>query len=132
MKMIKEKHPFHHIAYVFLPDHLHWLLEPSPSTNISKIIAAVKREVTWRMKEQQVNIKPLWQPRFYDHVIRDEDDFARHLDYIHFNPVKHGLVQATTKYPHSSFAAWVERGVYTKEWGSAKQPPKHIVDMDLE
>jgi putative transposase len=63
MKMVKEKHPFHHIAYVVLPDHLHWLLEPSPSTNISKIIAAVKREVTWRMKEQQVNIKPLWQPR---------------------------------------------------------------------
>ena len=70
------------------------------------------------------------QPRFYDHVIRDEQDLARHVDYIHFNPVKHSLVTCPRDYPWSSFTEWCKRGRYSPEWGVME--PKNIADMDLE
>src|SRR3546814_19294976 len=60
----------------------------------------------------------LWQRRYFDHVIRDADDFARHLDYLHFNPVKHGLVRRAADWRWSSFGAWAARGVYDVDWGN--------------
>ena len=56
-------------------------------------------------------------------MIRDEGDFLAHLDYIHINPVKHGLVSAAREWPHSTFLQWVERGVYEVWWGSDEMPP---------
>jgi putative transposase len=58
-----------------------------------------------------------WQKRFWDHIIRDEEDLAQHLDYIHYNPVKHGLVTRPEEWQHSSFIAWQERGAYPEQWG---------------
>jgi len=58
----------------------------------------------------------LWQRRFWEHQIRDEADFHRHIDYIHWNPVKHGWVQQVADWPHSSFHAYLERGIYQKHW----------------
>jgi putative transposase len=57
----------------------------------------------------------------WEHQIRDEEDLARHVDYIHFNPVKHGLVAQVKDWPHSSFHKWVERGDLPAEWGLVKQ-----------
>ncbi len=130
--LVKEKYPFRHIAHVILPDHVHWLFEPDGDANFSKIISAVKRSVTWRMKEngERNTISPLWQKRFYDHIIRDQEDLGRHLDYIHFNPVRHGVVKRVGEYPHSSFAEWLKRGAYDPEWGDME--PERIKDMDLE
>jgi putative transposase len=59
----------------------------------------------------------IWQRRYWEHTIRDEDDFARHVDYVHINPVKHGLVMRVRDWPHSSFHRLVERGVYPEDWG---------------
>ena len=59
----------------------------------------------------------LWQRRFWEHLLRDQDDFNRHVDYIHWNPVKHGWVKQVSDWPHSSFHAYVSRGVYTANWG---------------
>jgi putative transposase len=59
----------------------------------------------------------LWQRRFWEHTIRDEDDFARHVDYIHINPVKHGLVQNVCDWPWSSFHRYVRLGVLPQAWG---------------
>ncbi len=59
----------------------------------------------------------LWQHRFWDHIIRDEDDYARHLDYIHYNPVRHGLAHSPLDYPLSSYRQWVARGYYDCSWG---------------
>lgn len=58
-----------------------------------------------------------WQKRFWDHIIRDECDFERHLDYIHYNPVKHGLVTKPEDWPHTSFTSWQQKGVYPERWG---------------
>ena len=58
----------------------------------------------------------LWQRRFWEHTIRDEDDFARHVDYIHFNPVKHGLVSRVRDWPHSSFHLYVRQGLLPADW----------------
>jgi putative transposase len=66
-----------------------------------------------------------WQKRFWDHVIRDEVDFQRHLDYIHYNPVKHGLVIKPEDWAHSSFSAWKERDAYPDGWGWSE--PQSVV-----
>jgi putative transposase len=59
----------------------------------------------------------LWQRRFWEHTIRDDEDFERHVDYIHFNPIKHGLVCRVRDWPHSSFHAYVKRGLLPEDWG---------------
>ena len=59
----------------------------------------------------------LWQRRFWEHTIRTDDDFARHVDYIHFNPVKHGLVSRVLDWPYSSFHRYVRHGLLPKDWG---------------
>ncbi len=72
----------------------------------------------------------LWQKRFWDHIIRDEDDLARHVDYIHYNPVKHGLAATAAQWKHSTFTHWQERGYYPPEWGA--QAPPLIANMSIE
>ncbi|MDO9269561.1 MAG: hypothetical protein Q7T96_10700 [Methylobacter sp.] len=74
--------------------------------------------------------KAVWQPRFYDHCIRNENDFHKHLDYIHYNPVKHGLASAPGEWPHSSFARFVALGWYPYNWGEMASP--NIEDIELE
>jgi len=60
----------------------------------------------------------IWQRRFWEHVIRDDEDYARHVDYIHYNPVKHGHCRHAIDWPHSSFKRWVQRGIYPDNWGA--------------
>ena len=132
MHRVKDKHPFRHFAHVIMPDHMHWLFAPGEPTDFSVIVAALKRDVTWRLKEQGKLDGPLWQNRFYDHVIRDENDFARHLDYIHFNPVKHGVAVSPCSYAWSSFSSWCEKGVYPPDWGKTGNIPESIRNMNLE
>lgn len=127
----QQYHPFRHIAHVIMKDHLHWMFIPTDNSDFSKIIGAFKRECTWHSKKTGLSLpKPLWQKRFYDHVIRDEEDFQRHLDYVHFNPVKHGDVNNAHQYPHSSLNTWTQRGVYDAQWGSIE--PESIRQLDLE
>ena len=132
---IKARHPFHVDALVILPDHIHtiWTL-PEGDSDFSTRWRLVKEAFT---KPFVRAIGPLprnasrcskceqsiWQSRFWEHVIRDEADFAAHVDYIHFNPVRHGLAKAARDWPYSSFSAWVERGVYEPHWGSDEMPP---------
>ncbi|HYZ40629.1 MAG TPA: hypothetical protein VE687_08390, partial [Stellaceae bacterium] len=61
----------------------------------------------------------IWQRRYWEHALRDEDDFARHADYIHFNPVRHGLVGRAVDWPYSSFHRMVRRGIYPADWARA-------------
>jgi putative transposase len=77
----------------------------------------------------------IWQRRYWEHTIRDENDFARHVDYIHINPVKHGLVTRVRDWPHSSFHRMVERGIYPEDWAGdvsddgeafGERPPEHV------
>jgi putative transposase len=116
-------------AIVLLPDHLHaiWSLPPGDS-NYSTRWAWIKKEFTKRWlatgaveseiseARQREGRRGVWQPRFWEHSIRDEDDYERHFDYIHYNPVKHGYVRCPYEWPHSSFHRWVKADVYPWHW----------------
>jgi putative transposase len=72
----------------------------------------------------------VWQRRYYEHAIRDEDDWRRHMDYLHYNPVKHGLVRSVAEWPWSSFRRSIKRGLYAEDWGNV--PPADLEDVELE
>ncbi|MFZ2852883.1 MAG: transposase [Rhodocyclaceae bacterium] len=115
-------------AMVVLPDHLHciWTLPPDDA-DFSTRWRLIK---TWFTKhcDPALRLAPncarlakgeqaLWQHRYWEHMLRDETDFIRHVEYIHFNPVKHGLVASVIDWPYSSFRRYVEAGVYSSDWG---------------
>jgi len=101
-------------AWVILDDHLH-LLITDHSGDISGVVQRLKLRFVRGDPNRPQRIR-VWQRRFWDHVIRDDDDLRRHLDYIHHNPVKHGLVARTRDYPWSSFGSFVRRGWYPEDW----------------
>ena len=119
---LRIQRPFQIDAWVLLPDHLHciWTL-PGNDPDYSARWGWVKKEVTKRLRlvpGMAGTARPtLWQPRFWEHMIRDEADFAAHCDYIHFNPVKHGLARSPREWPWSTFHRFVSEGVYPKTWG---------------
>ena len=128
---IRKNYPFTIDAWVLLPDHLHclWTL-PQGDSDYGTRWRLIKSYVTKHIGPQLRLNKPLtisrqqrqegnlWQRRFWEHLIRDEEDFIRHVDYIHFNPVKHGLVTTVKEWPYSTFHRYVSAGIYSLEWGS--------------
>jgi len=126
----KRRLGFRHLAHVILDDHIHWLLIAEKGARVPDIVSAFKREVCFTRKQSGLRWNDLWQHRYYDHILRDDRDLFRHLDYIHYNPVKHGYVAMACQYRWSSFHAWVERGQYTQTWG--KSEPSHISGMNPE
>jgi len=121
------RHPFRHLGHVLLDDHLHLMLRPVGETQIPRLVGCFKLAVQARVPAR-VRPRRLWQRRYYDHVVRDADDFARHLDYLHFNPVKHGLVDHAAAWPWSSLSAWIDRGMYPENWG--RVPPDDLPDTE--
>jgi putative transposase len=126
----KERHPFSIEASVVLPDHLHavWTLPDHDADFAVRwrlIKSAFSRglapdEPTSNSRSRKGE-RGIWQRRYWEHTLRDENDFARHVDYIHFNPVKHGYVSRVMDWPHSSFHRFVRLGVYPADWaGDAK------------
>ena len=117
-------------ALVILPDHLHmiWTL-PYDDHAYSKRIGWSKKEFTkaWLATDHaeipqsegrsRDNRRGVWQSKFWEHTIRDEDDYAQHIQYIHFNPVKHGYVRRPYDWRFSSFRAYVRMGMYDRAWG---------------
>jgi len=108
-------------AWVALPDHLHLILDPK-ANNLSDAMKIFKQDFGF-LYRQRIGAKAgrVWQLRFHDHIIRDQDDMNRHIDYIHYNPVKHGLVKSAKDYAHSSFADYVREGFYRLDWGSTEK-----------
>ncbi len=125
----KEKHPFRLDAVVVLPDHLHciWTLPPGDPNfsmrwnllkgHFSRAIGKGERISQSRLKRRE---RGLWQRRFWEHLLRDQGDFNRHVDYIHWNPAKHGWVNLVADWPHSSFHDYVARGIYPENWGGGE------------
>src|SRR3546814_16351421 len=95
------------------------MLTPASWTDIPMLVGSFKRALRSRLPGMEDG--RLWQRRYFDHVIRDADDFARHLDYLHFNPVKHGLVRRAADWRWSSFGAWAARGVSDVDWRSEER-----------
>jgi putative transposase len=128
LETVRIKRPFTIEAMVVLPAHLHciWTLPPDDSdyptrwNGIKKYFtdhcpAAYKPPPSAAQRRKRA--QSVWQPRYWEHHIRDADDFARHCDYIHWNPVKHRLVAQPEAWPYSSFHRFVRLGLYPPNWG---------------
>jgi putative transposase len=125
MRKTRCLHPFTIDAVVVLPDHLHILMTlPEGDADYPNRWRLIKRRFTDAVVKSGTPIAhlqngepALWQRRFWEHTIRDHRDFERHVDYIHFNPVRHGLVARVRDWPYSSFHNYVRRGLLPEDWG---------------
>lgn len=130
----ENRFPFETLAICLLPDHLHCLWKlPSGDANYSTRWSEIKRlftrnyltEVGSNEKRNASRIKrqegTIWQRRFWEHTIADEADYEFHLDYIHFNPIKHGYVSRAADWPWSSFQRFVKEGIYDPDWAGSAQ-----------
>ncbi len=136
IRKCKREWPFHVNAIVLLPDHLHaiWTL-PDGDKKFAARWSIIKKYFTQQFLaaggvEAEVpegatreRRRGIWQRRFWEHAIEDEDDFQRHFDYIHFNPVRHGLAECPGEWEASSFHRYVKAGVYSEDWACGDQPP---------
>ena len=126
---MRRERPFVLLAIVLLADHLHLMLElPAGDADFATRLAAIKARFTRAHLaagggEGRVTAdraahggRGVWQPRYFEHLIRDEDDRGRHLDYLHYNPVKHDVSTCPHAYAHSTFQKWVDRGAYEPNW----------------
>jgi len=124
-EIIKQNHPFVIEAIVILPDHIHtlWKLPDNDAdfstrwrlikSTFSRTLPQTERISSSRRKKGE---RGIWQRRYWEHLIRDENDFARHVDYIHYNPVKHGYVQAPVDWPYSSIHRYIKKGIIQSNW----------------
>ena len=129
---VRRSKPFAIDAWVLLPDHLHcvWTLPADDDdfsgrwslikSAVSRAAGAQYRRAEWqnasKLKHREATI---WQRRFWEHCIREENDLQRHVDYLHFNPVKHGLVSRVSDWPHSTFHRFVAEGKYPIDWAGS-------------
>ncbi len=123
---VRARYPFVIEAIVVLPDHLHaiWTL-PEGDSDFSVRWRLIKSTFSrglprgeWISASRAAKgERGIWQRRYWEHTLRDERDFARHMDYIHFNPVKHGHAATVRDWPYSSFRRMVRLGIYPIDWG---------------
>jgi putative transposase len=120
------KKPFTIDSIVILPEHIHtiWSL-PKNDQDYSTRWQSIKSYFSRNLKKTNIILQPnkrgeydLWQRRFWEHTIRDEADYEHHVNYIHYNPVKHGLVKQVKDWPYSSFHKYVSKGILPINWGS--------------
>lgn len=125
VKDVKRKHPFIIHAWVVLPEHMHCVIELPEGdddfatrwrlikTGFSKAMPKTERLSAVRVKRGE---RGIWQRRFWEHLIRDERDFAAHIDYVHINPVKHGCVGRVQDWQYSTFHRYVAQGLLPMGW----------------
>lgn len=127
-RTVRLRHPFASIAIVVLPDHLHavWRL-PDHDDRYAMRWRMIKAHFTRSLGVAGLTLpgrgngeRWLWARRFWEHTVRDGEDLARHVDYVHFNPVKHGLVARVADWPYSSFHREVARGALPADWGGVR------------
>lgn len=120
-------HPFVVDAWVLLPDHIHcvWTLEEA-DPDFSRRWSIIKRQFTQMYREGRYHEIRFWQKRFWEHRIRDEGDYENHLNYIHFNPVKHGYVTTPRDWPWTTFHNFVKNGTYPPDWGLDVTIPANV------
>jgi putative transposase len=129
---VRGRYPFRTVAVCLLPEHLHciWALPEWDAgypvrwkeikrlftrSYLAKVGPGEERNASRVMKGEAA----IWQRRYWEHMIRDEQDLRRHVDYIHYNPLKHGLVRRVADWPWSSFHRYVRMGYYEQDWGEA-------------
>jgi putative transposase len=127
-------HPFQIDAVVILPEHIHtiWTLPPSDADYPTRW-KSLKAEFTRGLEKRGLPLSHrkdgsalVWQRRYWEHTIRNDTDLNHHIDYIHFNPVKHGLVERVAAWPYSSFHRYVHQGLLPTDWGG-----KDLIDAEV-
>ncbi|HVA14956.1 MAG TPA: transposase [Stellaceae bacterium] len=128
----RARHPFAIDAIVVLPDHLHtiWTLPEGDRDfavrwnlikgGFTRFLPRAERISASRLRKRE---RGIWQRRYWEHTLRDDDDYARHVDYIHFNPVRHGYVDEPASWPFSSFHRMVRLGFYPENWAAEPMGP---------
>ena len=126
VRTVKQRHPFYIDAMVILPDHVHavWSLPEGDADYPTRwlfIKAQFSRSLPTgeriRASRADKGERGIWQRRYWEHFIRDERDYARHVDYIHYNPVKHGYVSRPVDWPYSSLHRYIRKGLLPVDWG---------------
>jgi len=133
IRTTQAERPFEVLAIVLLPDHLHtlWRLPPGDDDFTTRwrliksrftrsLLAAGYEEPPRCASRRRRQEHAIWQRRCWEHTIRDEEDWKQHLDYIHFNPVKHSLAAAPRLWQYSTFAKYVRLGEYDESWGETE------------
>ncbi|MEN8132461.1 MAG: transposase [Pseudomonadota bacterium] len=128
VRQVRRSRPFYIDAWVVLPEHMHciWTL-PEDDADYSFRWKAIKirfaKQIPITGHRTQARLRKgergIWQRRFWEHTIRDDRDYEVHMDYVHINPVKHGLVERVGDWPYSTFHRYVELGVYPTDWAGA-------------
>jgi putative transposase len=131
MRDTRQRYPFHIDAFVVLPDHLYavWTLPPDDQ-DFSIRWRLIKTRFARSIPKQEPlspvmrarNERGIWQRRFWEHLIRDDADYACHVEYCYINPVKHGLVRRVRDWPHSSFHRDVRAGIFPDDWAGEVEP----------
>ncbi|WP_251358808.1 transposase [Kangiella sp. TOML190] len=117
-RYVKSRHPFTIDAIVVLPDHLHLIMTLPADDDFSTRIGLIKQHFTRHLNQLNPNSsKPVvWQKRFWEHLIRDPQDFENHVNYIHYNPVRHGYCQRAADWQYSSIHRFIKQGVISHDW----------------
>lgn len=123
---VRSRYPFRFVAAAVMPDHLHWLLElPAGDGRLGIRLGQIKGRFSRDLPPRHEPRSPsrvrrgergVWQRRFFEHTIRDSRDLAAHVDYIHINPVKHGLARRAVDWPHSSIHRYIDAGRLSSDW----------------
>ena len=137
VRSVRKRHPFRIHGWVVLPDHLHCVIELPPQdadfatrwrlikTGFSKALPRTERLSKVRAARGE---RGIWQRRYWEHLIRDEADFRAHMDYVHINPLKHGLVKRVADWPYSTFHRLVAEGIYPRDWACGDEDGASYVD----
>ncbi|MFA5243198.1 MAG: transposase [Sulfuricella sp.] len=130
VRAVRKRHTFHIHGWVVLPDHLHCVIELPPEDadfatrwrlikmGFSKVIPRGEKLSAVRVRRGE---RGIWQRRYWEHLIRDEADYRAHMDYVHINPLKHGLVRRVADWPYSTFHHLVAEGVYPPDWAGGDE-----------
>ena len=130
VKSVRQRHLFQIHGWVVLPDHLHCVIElPSNDADYATRWRLIKMEFSKALpRTERISAvrtrrgeRGIWQRRYWEHLIRDERDYRAHMDYVHFNPQKHGLVKHVAEWPYSTFHRLVDQGVYPADWAGGNE-----------
>lgn len=134
MRRVQQEKYYEIKAIVVLPEHLHciWQLPPQ-NANYPQRWKEIKKYFTQGVNQAGIHLEKnnkgeynLWQRRYWEHTIRDERDFENHVNYIHYNPVKHGYVKRVKDWPYSSFHQYVRKEIISEDWGGVEIEEKNI------
>lgn len=131
----KKKYDFEIFSIVVIPDHIHMIIKPNDVNEYPKIIGHIKafftKNINTNYKINSNRESTIWQRRYWEHTIKNDEDLYKHLDYIHFNPIKHGYAKSAKEWKYSSFDKFVKMKYYELDWCNFND--KHCIStMDLE